>query len=344
VNFPLDFQRLLPIFAVVAVALAAVALVARGLGGGGAGESTQQVLDQALGGGKGATSGRFEATLSVALQGVPAQASKPLAAKFSGAFERAGSGRPQFDLNGTVDAAGQNDSFGFVSTGDKAFVELRGKAYVLPAGRLQQSGAPANASPFTALGVNPRSWFTNVRDAGSAEVGGVPVQHLTADFDTARAFADLQELAAKSGQAGQVPETTQKTIADAVKRAKVDLFTGKSDHLLRKLAVTGQLAGTSPNGGPALQGTINFDLEVTDVNQPQRITAPRNAAPISELGGTSPGTSSGGKAAPSHRRGAKHRTTKSPSAGGRRSRQAYISCVQGAPDLQALDKCQAFLP
>jgi hypothetical protein len=223
-------------------------------------------------------------------------------------------------------------------------VESRGKAYVLPAGSLQQSGGAAGVSPLTSLGVRPRSWFTNVRDAGSADVGGVPVQHLTADFDAARAFADLQELAAKSGPAAQVPDTTQKTLADAVKQAKVDLYTGKSDRVLRKLTVVGQLAGNAPGRGPAFQGTVNFDLEVTDVNQPQRITAPRNATPIGQPGGARLRTGkSSGKAAPRARRGAKHRAS-GGGAAPKRSRQAYVSCVQAAADLQALEQCQALLP
>ena len=334
-NFPVDFQRLLPIFAVIAVAIAAVALVVRGLGGGGggaAGGASQQALEQALGGGGGAGSGKFNATLAVSLQGVPPQVARPVTAKFSGAFERPKGGKPRFDLEGTLDAAGQNLSFGVISTGDKAFVKVRGKTYLLPAGQLQQAGTP-NASSLTSLGVDPKSWFTNVRDAGTATVAGVAVQHLTADFDAARAVADLRNLAAKSGQGQQVPQSAQTTIADAVKQAKVDLYSGKSDHVLRKLTVVGQLAGSAPSGGPALHGTVNFDLEVTDVNHPQQITTPRNATPIG--------------AAPSRPQGANHRTHRTRGTAGARSQsssQAYVSCVQAAPDIQALNKCQALLP
>ena len=334
-NFPVDFQRLLPIFAVIAVAVAAIALVVRGLGGGGSsavGGGTQQVLEQALGGGGSVGSGKFNATLAVSLQGVPAQVAQPVNAKFSGAFERQKGGKPRFDLEGTLHAAGQNLSFGVISTGEKAFVKVRGKTYLLPAGQLQQAGAP-NASPLTSLGVNPNSWFTNVREVGTTTVAGAPVEHLTADFDAARAFADLRNLAAKSGQGQQVPPAAQTTIADAVKQAKVDLYSGKSDHLLRKLTVVGQLAGSAPSGGPAFHGTVNFDLEVTDVNHPQQITAPRNATPIG--------------AAPSRPQGANHRTHRTHRTGaarGQRSSQAYVSCVQAAQDIQALDKCQTLLP
>jgi hypothetical protein len=351
VNFSADFQRLLPVLAIGAVAVIAIAFVVRGLGGGSSeAGSAQQVLDEALGGGKGATSGKFEASLSVSLRGVPAQVAKPVDARFSGSFDEPKSGKAQVDLDGTVDAAGQSVSFGALSTGDRAFVKFRGTTYELPAGQLRQSGASKGTSPLASLGIDPRSWFTNVRDAGPADVAGVPVEHLTADFAVGRAFADLQKVAARSGQAERVPSSTSQ-IADSVKQATVDLYTGKSDHILRKLTVTGQLEGSGASGGQGLNGTVDFDLAVSDVNQPQRITAPRNAAPIDELAGGAlgssslgrPGSGGRGKATPSHGRSADHGGRKRTS-GSQRSGKAYVACVQGAADMQALDKCQALLP
>jgi hypothetical protein len=351
VNFSADFQRLLPVLAIGAAAVVAIAFVVRGLGGGTSGAgSAQQVLEDALGGGKGATSGKFQASLSVSLRGVPAQVAKPVDARFSGSFDEVKSGKAQLDLDGTVDAAGQHVSFGALSTGDRAFVKFRGKSYELPAGQLRPSGASKATSPLASLGVDPKSWFTNVRDAGSANVAGVPVEHLTADFDVGRAFADLQEVAARSEEAGQVSSSARQ-IASSVKQATVDLYTGKSDHILRKLTVAGRFEGSGPSGGQPLNGTVNFDLAVSDLNQPQRITAPRHAASIDELAGgalgkgrpakaASPG---GGTAARSHGRKADHRGT-NRTRGSQRSGTAYVACVQGAQDMQALDKCQALLP
>jgi hypothetical protein len=352
VNSSVDFQRFVPVVAVAAVAVVAVALVVRGVGGSHSGTAnTQQVLQDTIAGGKGARSGKFAATLTVALQGVPAQAAKPVSAKLSGAFDRTKTGQPQFELDGNVAAAGQSFPFGLLSKGERAFVTFRGTTYALPAGRLE-AGAGAT-SPLASLGVNPQSWFTNVRDAGKAEVGGVSVTHLRADFDAGRAFADIQQAAAKSGQAGEIPQSAQKTISDAVKDAKVDVYTGESDHVLRKLAVAGQFEGTGPTGGQALRGTVNFDLQVNDVNRPQEIRAPGHAVPISRLGsalgasGLTLGSTGGGKtSAPARSRGDKHRKGPSKSNPSRRQRssQAYVACVQQAQDIPALDKCQALLP
>jgi len=358
VNFSADYQRFLPVVAVVAVAVVAVALVVRGVGGGSnsAGGSTQQVLQDTFAGGKGAGSGKFAATLNVALQGVPAQAAKPVSAKFSGAFDRSKAGKPQFQLDGNVSAAGQSFPFGAVSTGDKAFVTFEGKTYALPAGSLQ-AGGPNTASPLGSLGVDPKTWFTNVRDQGKAEVGGVPVSHFTADFDVTRAFADFQQAAARSGQAGQIPASARQTLSDAVKGATVDVFTGESDHVLRKLAVAGQFEGKGPTGAGTLKGTVTFDLLISEVNRPQEIRAPRHAAPIGRLSGAlgASGLTLGGSAptktpAPARKREQSHggsgTGSKHAGAGTRpkRSSAAYVACVQGAQDLPALQKCQALLP
>ena len=186
---------------------------------------------------------------------------------------------------------------------------------------------------------------------GTTDVEGVRVVHLTADFDTARALADLRQAAAQSGQAGQIPNSTAKTISEAVKDTGVDIYTGESDHLLRKLTVTGRFEGSNPSGGQELRGTVRFDLQVSDVNRPQEIRAPRNAVPVSRLGdgplgsNLTPGSAARPRRAkPARDRGGRGRTGSAGTQRRQRTSQAYVSCVQQAQDLPALDKCQALLP
>src|SRR5207253_2492672 len=81
VNLPVDFHRVLPIAAIGLVAIVAGLLVVHGLGGSSSGGSSAssgpaQVLDQTFSG-HGASSGKFEVTAAVALQGVPAPAANP---------------------------------------------------------------------------------------------------------------------------------------------------------------------------------------------------------------------------------------------------------------------------
>jgi hypothetical protein len=360
VNFSADFHRFLPVVAVAVVAMAAIAFVVRGVDGSGSesqGADAQQVLQETLAGGKGARSGKFTASLTVGLQGLPAQGSGPVEAKFSGAFDRSKADKPLLDMDGTVQAAGQSFTFGAVSTGGKAYLKFQGTTYALPAGSARAGTPDADDSPLAGLGVDPKGWFTNLRDAGTTEVDGVRVVHLNADFDARRAFADLRSAAAQSGQADEIPESAEKTVSDAVKDTHVDLYTGESDHVLRKLTVTGDFEGSAPGGEESVSGTVTFDVKVSDVNRPQEIRAPRGAVPISRLekgplgnglvlgDGRGTGDSTGESGGSSR---AKRGSGDSGSGGAtqrrRRSSQAYLACVERAQDIAALNQCQSVLP
>src|SRR5205085_6338392 len=144
-------------------------------------------------------------------------------------------------------------------------------------------------------------------------------------------------------QLQQVPRglnsQTRKQLKDSIKRAKVDIWTGKDDKVLRRLkldlsfvvplALQGQLQGVKG-------GDIKLDLEVADVNKPQDIRPPANPRPWSELqqllpqstlgsglGGSSGGGSSGSGTGS---------TGGSGSTGTSSSKRAqdYLKCVQKA--------------
>jgi hypothetical protein len=328
VNLPVDFHRVVPIAAIGLVAIVAGLLVVHGLGGSGGGSSAStgpaRVLDQTFSG-HGASSGKFEATGAVALQGVPAPAANPFLIEAAGAFQNGASGAPaKFDVDATVTAVGQKQSFHLVSTGQQAYLTAGGSTQQLPAG----NGA-------TTFPVNPRSWLRHPVDAGTAQVDGVTTQHVSADVDVAKMFSDLQAAAPKSGAAGQtgLSDATQKTLRDSVKGARADVYAGTSDHLLRRLTVTGTFQTTGPNSSK-INGRLLFDLRIADVSKPQSIAAPRSRAPHAA---TKP---HGGR---SHAR-PKPAGTSTPAPGRTRSAKGYVSCVQAAQDLPALARCQALAP
>jgi hypothetical protein len=334
VNLPVDFHRVAPIAAIGLVAIVAGLLVVRGLGGSsGSSASTgpAKVLDQTFSG-RGASSGKFQATAAVALQGVPAPAANPFMIEAAGRFDKGASGAPaKFELDATVTAVGQKQSSHLVSTGQQAYLTAGGLTQQLPAG----SGA-------TTFAVNPRSWLQHPVDAGTAQVDGVTTQHVSADVDVAKMFNDLQAAAPKSGAAGQtgLTDVTQKTLRDSVKGARADVYTGTSDHVLRRLTVTGTFQATSPSipaaspNSSKINGRLVFDLRIADVGKPQSIAAPRSRAPHPVK------KPHGGR---SHAR-PKPAGTPKPAAGQTRSAQGYVSCVQAAQDLQALARCQALAP
>ena len=220
-NFSADFQRFVPVVAVAAVAVVAVALVARGVGGAHSKTaSTQQVLQETLAGGKGAKSGKFAGALAVALQGVPGQAANPLSAKFSGAFDRTKTGKPQFQLNATCRSRRASASPSERSrqvTRRSSNCGARRMSCRPPAFARRRHGA----TPLASLGVEPRE-LVHERARRGQGTGGRRRRstHVTADFDAGRRSPTCSRPPRRSGQGSQIPASAQKQQVDAVKSAK----------------------------------------------------------------------------------------------------------------------------
>jgi hypothetical protein len=103
--------------------------------------------------------------------------------------------------------------------------------------------------------------------------------------------------------------------------------------------------------------TLSFALGIDKVNQPVDVVAPKGALPPARIADI-PRAKLGNRAdkvfgpaakpaqGPAPKRGhARTRPHAPPApATAKRSRQAYVSCVQGAQDLATLDRCQALLP
>ena len=148
---------------------------------------------------------------------------------------------------------------------------------------------------------------------------------------------------------GTLPSTDQlKQVEDAVKTAHIDVYTGEDDHLLRKLAITLDIAPPAGTASGISDVSIDFSITLNDVNQPQTITAPQNAKPLSDLtgqlgglgilGGLSGGSSLGGTSSSGS-------SGSVPSTGSSAAGQQYIQCALKAQgDEAAINACaQKFL-
>ena len=149
-------------------------------------------------------------------------------------------------------------------------------------------------STFSALGIEPGHWLTNPTQAGTTTISGVPVVHLTAAVDIPAFLADVSKLSqaggalglASSGSTGSVSPTVVNELAKSIKSAHVDVYTGQSDHLLRRLEVTAEVTGTSQTQallGGLSSASLKVLLEFSDLNTPQSISAPANPEPASQL-------------------------------------------------------------
>jgi hypothetical protein len=140
---------------------------------------------------------------------------------------------------------------------------------------------------FATLGVEPGAWLTRPTLAGHSEIAGAEVIHVVAALDGARFLADVRRLSSAAEALTGARASSRLAPSSSVLAARVDLFTGAHDHLLRRLALTAELAGSRRPGtarGALLDTTVAFELQFAQLNVPQRIAAPARAQPPSALG------------------------------------------------------------
>jgi hypothetical protein len=291
-----------------AVALLALASCACLLSAcGGASGSAESLLSETFSGHTPIESGDVNLSFSLSATGQSA-ATKPLAVTLSGPFDSTASGKlPRFDLQLQLTAAGHRLSAGATSTGSALFIQLAGTWFSTPSstykaieeGYAKATSTVATAkehSTFSALGIEPGHWLTDPTQAGIATIAGVQTVHLTAAVDIPAFLADVAKLSQAGGSLGlgsplgssgsTLSPALAGELAKSIKSAHVDVYTGQSDHLLRRLEVRATVSGT-PQTQSLLGGLTSANLRVTlefsSLNKPQAISAPANPQPPSQL-------------------------------------------------------------
>jgi hypothetical protein len=355
---PHSVTRLVALLALGAAAVVA-GLIATGrapsVGSGDSTESAQsaepQLLDKAFA--SNARSGKLAMDARVAVQG-------PGAAQFgggnatvrmTGAFDAGRKSGPAVALDGRVEAAGQAFGFGVTAVRGRAFVGVNGTNYELPQAQAQQmfgqlSRSQANDEAIALLGIDPRDWFKDVREEGTATIDGVATRRVTADVDTDKMVDDFFEIAARSpaASAPQLSADQRDELKSAFKNVRAEVYTGQKDGILRRMALTAEIKASDGSG------RFEFDMRVSDVNKRQRIAPPGSAKPFSQLqtdlnsgllsglagGGTrpSPPPASAPSAPPPS-------DTGTPAVPG--EAQPYLACVRRAGSTAELQRCAALL-
>ena len=281
--------------AALLLALLAASLVAA-CGGGGEDEDAQGLLDKAFTEDIGSANVTMDAEFSG--KGVP-QLEDPVRLKVSGPYKSNGSKKlPSLDWDLNVSVAGQNISAGVVSTGDNAFVSFQGSDYEVGQDavaqqneQLAKQAGGGDQQGLKALGIDPANWVNDPKTEGEEEVAGVATTHVTGTVDVGRLLDDLNKAGQKAGQIqGTTPEQLtdeqRQQVEEAIKDPKFDVYVGKDDNKLRRLSL--DLGFEVPeeeraNANGLENGNLSFSLEFADVGGEQKIEAPSNAKPISDL-------------------------------------------------------------
>jgi hypothetical protein len=302
----------LKLLAIATAGLLGTGLLVAGCGGGG--EDPEQVLTDTFSNDQQVNSGTLDMSISGSAEGTSGGS---LDASLSGPFQSEEGQFPQFDLTASASGEGAGQSLDFdgslISTGDGLFVEYQDSAYQVPDDvfkQLQQDYA-ANAQQTQTDGgsfqercqqaadqggfdaslcdTDPLSLVTNLDNEGDEDVEGTETTHVSGDINLEEIgnLASDAIAASPSGQflpPDQVDQLTTQ-LEDAVDEASFDVYSGKDDHLLRRLDL--HLSITVPEGlstfVPVSSLGLDFSVSIGAVNEPQTIEAPSGAKPLSDL-------------------------------------------------------------
>jgi hypothetical protein len=286
----------------IAVAGAALALAACGSSSGDA----TSLLHQTFTGSHRINSGQLAFELVLTPSG-SSTLKGPITLSFGGPFQSMGAGRlPQSAFNVGVGAMGANTSVTIISTGTHGYVTFQGSSYELPKAtfqQLEQSFLRLGTSPSAStgsgllgkLGIQPEHWLVNPQVVGDEAIGGVDTTHIRAGINVAALLADFNTFLRRASSlgvsgAGSFPKgisaASRERIASEVQNPSFDVWTGKSDKTIRRLAVklTLPVSGqTSSLLGGLRSAGIGLTLQYAELNQAQTITAPTALQPYSQF-------------------------------------------------------------
>jgi hypothetical protein len=294
----MDRARLLLSLVLAAVLGLVVAACGGSDGEAASNADVDRLLRDTFGGEKQIDSGRLDVRLE--LDGRKAGGNRlggPMTVRVSGPFVSQGEGRlPAFALDAELRGGANRVAAGVTATEDAGFVRFQGQDYALApqvfrqfrAGyeEAQRRGRGRGGRSFASLGMDPRRWLKDARIAGEATVGDADTIKITGPVDVPALIRDLERALGRARALGlqgaqRLPRLTdaqRRRLQRAVERLGVEIYTGKDDHLLRRLVVRLEIADRREGSGRLL-----LDLTLTGVNDDQEIPEPSDPRPFADL-------------------------------------------------------------
>jgi hypothetical protein len=362
------------------VVLAALTVAACGSSGSSGSGNPSTLLNQTFSGEHKVTSGKLSLQLTVDPSG-SSTLSGPITVSFGGPFQTRGTNKlPASDFTVAVSALGRSGSLGILSTGSSGYVTLQGVNYQMPQATFEKlessfssltssQGSGSGSGALGKLGIQPLHWLTNPTIVGTETVGGAKTTHIHAGINVSALLGDLNTLVERASSLGVsgastlksgIPASAQSKIASEIRNPSVDIWTGTSDHTIRRLTITMTLPVTgkvSSELGGMTSADLGLTMQYSDLNQAQTITAPTSAQPFTQFAtklksflgavqsaaaGAIAGGSAGGSTSGSA--GGSTSGTTTGSSGSSSKVTSYSQCIQAANgDVSKMQKCASLL-
>lgn len=302
-------RRLRTLYSLATIAALAAATAALVACGGGGSSDAQSVLDGATL--DGVESGQIDLAVKAKADG---EDGGNLQIGISGAFEGEGQGElPLLDVDAQAGGRLGGDPVdfdgGLVLLPNTAYVNYEGVEYEVDpttfsfvesaiqqgqregGGEGEDGGTTACQEEFGELEFS--EFIVDAEAEGSADVGGESTTKVSGELDLPKALDQAIEIAespacsAQASVAGELPsgaelDEARDEVEESVKRANVELYVGE-DEIVRRFAIGLTIAPEDDGDGPS-EIQLNLDLQLTEVNEEQEISAPGgNTQPLSRL-------------------------------------------------------------
>ena len=263
---------------------ALLALVALAVAGCGGGPSAQEVLSETAANLGKIRSGDVSLRLVVAAKG-----GEQAGFELEGPLALAEEGKlPVAEVEYTQIAGEESSTVTFLSTGERAFVEVAGETYELPAEQVEELRGGGGGTAAGGLGaVEIEDWFEDPELSDGGEVGGADTDRISARLNVVNAANDLVEIARQLGGSDLQPleGASAEQLERAIESARIEVFTGADDRLLRRLVIDAELRAEVPPEVEEALGTFggarfSLDLTIADPNRPVSVQEPEDAEPF----------------------------------------------------------------
>lgn len=203
---------------------------------------------------------------------------------------------PVAEIDYTQTAGDERETVTLTSTGEHAFITVDGTAYELSsdqADELRSSGEAVGGQGESG-GLNELridDWIRDAKSSDGGDVGGTDTDKIEADLDIVAAVNDLIQVARDFGGPELDPVEGQEAeqLRAAVRDAKLEVWTGDKDRLLRRLEIEADFDPQLPEGldelARAAGSKVTFELGIDDPNEPVEVEPPENPRPAAEYPG-----------------------------------------------------------
>jgi hypothetical protein len=281
--------------AALTLALISALLTAACGGSDGNNEDPKQVLTETFGNPTPIRSGNFDLDLKIETNGGSSPGTVEV--KLGGQFQSQATDQfPQFDFDVSLRAESGSQTLsgsgGLTATDNRAFVNIQGTEYAVPQqlydqftstyAQLQsQNGANPQTGLLQRLNIDLAKWLTDLKNDGTEDVEGQETIHVTGKANVPQIVTDLKTIAKDAGRSiGNVDVSQLDQLNNTIQSGDVDVNTGETDKLLRRLGLSLDLKPPAGTPGAPDSLSIEFQLNLADVNKPQSIQAPENAQPL----------------------------------------------------------------